>query len=330
MKRRELLKTIAALVAVVPLAGLPVSAAAQSKYPDKVIKVIVPYLAGGSIDLVARLISPGLESRLGGTIIVENRTGAGGTTGSDAVAKAEPDGYTFLFTAQGPIATSVQVLKNVPYDPQTAFEPVALVLEMPNVFIAHSSVPFRTVKEFVAYAKENPGRLTYGSQGIGTTPHLTGAMVGQRLGIEMLHVPYKGFPPLLADVKAGRVNMMFVDTINALRHVPSKELLAIAVAGERRSAALPDVPTFPELGYPDIVAKPFFAMYAPRGTPLAIRQRVADDIREVLKLPEVAKRLNDLGGEISGAGPEQLAARMKDEYSTWGELIRKIGLYKAR
>jgi len=329
MNRRKLLKSTGTLAAA-SLAVFPALGIAQAKYPEKPIKVIVPYLAGGSIDLVARLISPELERRLGGNIIVENRAGAGGTTGSNVVATAEPDGYTFLFTAQGPIATSVQVLKNVPYDPRTAFAPVSLVLTMPNVFVAHSSVPFRTVKEFAEYAEKNPEKLTYGSQGIGTTPHLTGAMVGQRLGIKMVHVPYKGFPPLLADVKTGRVNMMFVDTVNALRHVPSKDLLAIAIAGEKRSAALPTVPTFRELGYPAIVAEPYFAMYAPKGTPVAIRQRVADGIREVLEIPDVAKRLNDLGVEISGAGPDALAARMKEEYATWGELIRAIGLYKAQ
>ena len=329
MKRRALLKTLAALTAAAA-AALPATGAAQAKYPEKPIRVIVPYLAGGSIDLVMRLIAPEIESRLGGTIVVENKTGAGGTTGSDAVAKAAPDGYTLLFTAQGPIATSVQVLKNVPYDPQSAFAPVSLVLETPNVFIVHSSVPFRSVKDFLAHAKANPGKLTYGSQGIGTTPHLTGAMVSQKLGLDMVHVPYKGFPPLLADVKTGRVNMMFVDTVNALRHVPSQDLLAIAVAGEKRSAALPDVPTFKELGYPEIVAVPYFALYSPQGTPLALRERVAAAVRESLKVPHVAKRLNELGVEVSGAGPAALGERMKGEYATWGELIKQIGLYKAR
>lgn len=328
MKRRVLLKSLAALVAAAA-AALPAAAAAQAKYPDKPIRVIVPYLAGGSIDLVMRLIAPEMQSRLGATIVVENRAGAGGTTGSDVVAKAAPDGYTLLFTAQGPIATSVQVLKNVPYDPQSAFAPVSLVLETPNVFIVHSSVPFRSVKDFLAYAKVNPGKLTYGSQGIGTTPHLTGAMVDQKLGLDMVHVPYKGFPPLLADVKTGRVNMMFVDTVNALRHVPSQDLLAIAVAGEKRSSALPDVPTFKELGYPEIVAVPYFGLYAPQGTPIALRERIAVAVRESLRVPNVAKRLNDLGAEVSGEGPEALEARMKNEYANWGELIKQIGLYKA-
>lgn len=328
MKRCALVNTLAALTAAAA-AVLPAAGVAQTKYPEKPIRVIVPYLAGGSIDLVMRLIAPEVELRLGGNIVVENKTGAGGTTGSDAVAKAAPDGHTLLFTAQGPIVTSVQVLRNVPYDPQSAFAPVSLVLETPNVFIVHSSVPFRSVKDFVDYAKVNPGKLTYGSQGIGTTPHLTGAMVSQKLGVDMVHVPYKGFPPLLADVKTGRVNMMFVDTVNALRHVPSQDLLAIAVAGEKRSAALPDVPTFKELGYPEIVAVPYFGLYAPQGTPLALRERVAAAVREALKVPNVAKRLNELGVEVSGAGPTALGERMRSEYTTWGDLIKQIGLYKA-
>lgn len=329
MKRRVLLKSLAALTAAAA-SVLPATGAAQAKYPDKLVRVIVPYLAGGSIDLVMRLIAPEMASRLGGTIIVENKAGAGGTSGSDAVAKAVPDGYTLLFTAQGPIATSVQVLKNVPYNPQSAFAPVSLVLETPNVFIVHSSVPFRSVREFLTYAKSNPGKLTYGSQGVGTTPHLTGAMVSQKLGLDMVHIPYKGFPPLLVDVKTGRVNMMFVDTINALRHVPSQDLLAIAVAGDKRSSALPDVPTFKELGYPEIVAVPYFGLYAPQGTPLALRERIASAVRASIKVPNVAKRLNELGAEVSGAGPEALGARMKSEYATWGQLLKQIGLYRAR
>lgn len=327
---KRALRSLAVFATAFSLIGLAATAGAQNKFPDKPVRIVVPYLAGGSIDMVARLIGTKLSPRLGVPVVIDNRAGAGGTTGSDAVAKSDPDGYTLLFTAQGPIATSVQVLKSVPYDPETAFEPVSMVLTMPNVFLVHPSVPFRSVQEFIGYAKANPGKLNYGSQGVGTTPHLTGAMVSNALDIDMVHVPYRGFPPLLADVRTGRVQMMFVDTINALPQMKGDKLLALAVSGERRSAAMPDVPTFKELGHENLVAEVYFAFYAPRGTPLALREQLAGEIAQILKKPEVVKRLTDLGVDISGAGPETLGQRMRQEFDQWRTIIRGMGLYKAQ
>lgn len=325
MRRRRFVRGVAA-AALVAMASVPLAGAAQGTYPEKPIRVIVPFLAGGSIDLVMRLMNEKLGQRLGQPVIVENRAGAGGTLGADVVAKAAPDGYTLLFSVQGPVATTPHLIKDMPYDARTAFEPVSMVAFMPNVLLIHPTVPVRTLKEFIAYAKANPSKLTYGSQGIGTTGHLTGAMVNQYAGIDVVHVPYQGFPPLLADVKTGRVNMMFVDTINSLPRIRANELIPLAVSGKQRSSSLPDLPTFREAGYPNVISEPWFAMFAPAGTPLVIRKRLSDEIRQVLKDPAVSGRLNDLGVEIRGSTPEDLGVAMKEEYERWGPVIRGAGL----
>lgn len=308
------------------MAGAPLGAAAQGSYPDKPIRVIVPFLAGGSIDLVIRLMNEKLGQRLGQPMIVENKAGAGGMLGADSVAKAPPDGYTLLFSVQGPIATTPYLIKDMPYDARTAFAPVSMVAFMPNVLLVHPSVPVKSLSEFIKYAKANPGKLTYGSQGIGTTGHLTGAMVNQHAGLDLVHVPYKGFPPLLADVKTGRVNMMFVDTINSLPRVRSNELIPLAVSGQERSSSLPDLPTFREAGFAGVVSEPWFAMFAPAQTPLAIRKRLSDEIRVVLKDQAVSGRLKDLGVEIKGSTPEELGVAMEEEYKRWGPVIKGAGL----
>ena len=242
------------------------------------------------------------------------------------MAKAQPDGYTLIFTVQAPIVSAPFLMKQMPYDPLTAFAPVALIAEAPNVMLVHPGMPFRTVTEFIAYARTKPNELSYASQGQGTTGHITGAMINQLAGTKLVHVPYKGFPPMLADVKTGRVAMMFVDTINALPRIRSKELIAIAIAADRRSAVLPDVPTFAENGYADIVSGPWFAMFAPAGTPADIIKTLSVEVREALKLPAVAARLRDLGVEVKGSTPAELAQYMKADYQRWGEYIRAAGV----
>lgn len=321
MKTRPFMQacTVAALVALAP------GVLAQG-WPDKPVRVIVPFLAGGSIDLVMRLLNEKLGARLGRPVIVENKAGAGGMVGAGDVAKSAPDGHTLLFSAQGPLAIAPLLVKQAPYDPRSAFAPVSLVAVMPNVLLVHPGLPARNPAEFIAHAKANPGKLTYGSQGIGTTGHLSGAMVNQLAGVELVHVPYKGFPPLLTDVKTGRVDMMFVDTINALPRVRAKELVPLAVSSGRRSFALADVPTFAESGYPGVISEAWFAMYAPAGTPADIRRRLADDIREVLKDATVSERLKDLGVEIRGTTPEEHGDATRGEQDRWAQVVRGAGL----
>ena len=300
-------------------------AGAQS-WPERPVRVIVPFLAGGSIDLVIRLMSERLAARFGRPLIVENKAGAGGMVGASDVAKSPPDGYTLLFSAQGPIAIAPLLVKQPAYDARTAFAPVSLVGVMPNVLLVHPGLPTKSARELIAHAKSNPGKLTYGSQGVGTTGHLTGAMMNQLAQIELSHVPYKGFPPLLADVKTGRIDMMFVDTINAIPRVRGKELTALAVASERRSFALPDLPTFAEIGYPGLVSEAWFAMYAPAGTAPEIRRRIADDIREALKDANVAARLNEFGLEVRGSTPDEHGELTRREQERWAKVVQGAGL----
>lgn len=320
------LRTFAATLWVMGLVAFPGDVLPQAAYPEKPIKILVPFLPGGSVDLVIRLVSHDLSPRLGKPIVVENRAGAGGVIAADFVAKAPPDGYTLLFTAPGPLVTTPFLLKQMPYDAQTAFAPVSLVTSTPNVVTANPQAPFRTVADFVSYAKANPEKLTYGSPGIGTIGHLAGVLMNERIGLRLVHVPYKGFPPLLTDVKAGRITLMITEAINSVPRIRSGELIAIAVAAPRRSPRLPDVPTFAESGYAGVVAESWYALVAPAGTPGPIRTRLADEIRAVLRQPGVAARLEDLGVEVRGTTPEELGDYLRSEYRRWGDSIRAAGI----
>jgi len=305
---------------------LATAAHAQALYPAKPIKIVVPFLAGGSIDLLIRMLGQYMPVTQEQPFVVENKAGAGGTIGADFVAKSAADGYTLLFTAQGPVTTSPFLMKQMPYDAQTAFAAISIAAEAPNVLIVHEGTPARTVAQLVAYAKASPGKVTYSTPGLGTTAHVTGMLLDQQAGISLVHVLYKGFPPALTDVKAGRVGVMIADTINVLPHLRSKELLPLAVAATTRSSMLPDVPTFAESGYPGIVAGPWFALLAPAGTPMPIRKRLADEIRTALKAPALAQKLKEFGAEPRGFGPEDSEAYLKAEYQRFGAAIRSAGV----
>lgn len=305
---------------------LATPAHAQAPYPTKPIKIVVPFLAGGSIDLLIRMLGQYMPVTQEQPFVVENKAGAGGTIGGDFVAKSPADGHTLLFTAQGPVTTSPFLVKQMPYDAQTAFAPISIAAEAPNVLIVHEGTPARTVAQLVAFAKANPGKVTYSTPGLGTTAHVTGMLLDQQAGISLVHVLYKGFPPALTDVKAGRVGVMIADTINVLPHIRSKELVPLAVAASSRSSMLPDVPTFAESGYPGIVAGPWFALLAPTGTPMPIRKRLADEIRAALKAPALAQKLKEFGAEPRGLGPEESEAYLKAEYQRFGAAIRSAGV----
>lgn len=322
----KLFNWIAAGAAMMVMALLPAQAQERAGYPSKPIKFVVPYGAGGAADIMARLIGQHLGDRLGQPVVVENRTGAGGTIGADAVARSAPDGYTFLFTPNGPLVVNPFLMKDLPYQPLTAFAPVSLVAEAPNVLAVSPSFPARTVAEFIEYGKRNPDKMTYATQGIGTTGHITGEMLRLHLGLPMTHIAYKGFPPMYTDLVSNRVSMLITDTFNVVPRVQSKELVAIAVAGKTRSSVLPDVPTFAESGYPDVVAGPWFSLVAPAGTPVEIRRRVAGEVSEILKIPAVANKFKDFGTETRGLDPDRFAAFLQSEYKRWGDAIRSAGI----
>jgi tripartite-type tricarboxylate transporter receptor subunit TctC len=314
---------IAVASLLVPLAS---QAQGRDKYPSRPITMIVPYLAGGSGDLLARMVGQHLTQRSGQTVIVENRVGAGGTIGAAAVAKAAPDGYTLLFTSQGPLTINPFLLKSIPYDGATAFAPISVVVEAPNVLVVNPQMPVSSLKELIAYGKQNPAAMTFATQGVGNTGHITGLIVNQQTGMKLAHIPYKGYPPMYVDVAASRVGMMIADTLLVVPHVRSKELKPIAIAAEKRSSVLPEVPTFKESGYPEIVSGPWFAMLAPAGTPMEVRRYLSNQVKEILKIPAVAERMKELGAEPRGTSPEEFEAFYKAEYKRMGDIITSAGI----
>lgn len=321
------LKTLAAFVAGIAL--FPIAAAdirAQGGYPERPVRFIVATGAGGGIDVVARIVADKLGTRFGKSFVVENREGAGGRIAADLVAKAAPDGYTLLFTPQGPLAALPFLVKDMPYDARSAFAPVALVAQSSTVLVVHPDVPIRTTAQFIAYAKANPKKLTTGSQGLGSTPQLSAMMLERLADIVLWHVPYKSFQMMLTDLKTGRINMTFADTSNSLASIRSGELMPIAVAAQTRSPLLPDVPTFGEGGFPSVITGPMWLLFAPAGTRIEIRRHLADEIREILRLADVAARLKALGIEPRGSTPEALGDIFGHEYLRIGGVIRNAGI----
>jgi len=317
---------VQALRFVIPgiLAALAVSAAAQ--YPDKPIRVIVPFLAGGTADTLARIVTPKLSAAWGQPIVVDNRSGAGGNVGADAVVKSAPDGYTLLFTPPGPLSINMHLYSKMPFDARTAFAPLSVLGVMPNILMVGPHVAAKDVGELVAVAKANPGKLSFGSQGIGSTPHLTGAMLAGAAGIDIVHVPYKGFPPILADLLGGRIDFAFSDTGNVLPQLRNERVRAIAVASLKRFNALPDVPTMIEAGYPDFVSGAWMSFAGPAGLPQDIVRKLNADIDAIVRHPELAPRWHELGITPLGGSPEAAVKRNVLETAKWSRVIKTAGI----
>ncbi len=299
---------------------------AQSPYPNRPVRVVIPFLSGGALDQMARIVADNLSLRFKQAFVVEARAGAGGVIGTDFVAKSIPDGYTLLFSVQAPITAAPFLSKQLPYDPLTALTPISLVTIAPNVLIAYPGVPFKTVTELLALAKSAPNKVSFASQGQGTTGHITGAMIDMMAGTKLLHVPYKGFPPMLTDVETGRVDMMFADSINAIPRIKSKELMAIAVASEKRLDVLPEVPTFAEAGLSGIVSGPQFSLFAPANTPSDIINKISLEIKSILKSPNVLSTLKELGVEIKGTSSEEAKTLLQAEYLRTKEAVKSAGI----
>jgi tripartite-type tricarboxylate transporter receptor subunit TctC len=301
-------------------------ATAQSNYPSRPVKVIIPFLSGGALDQMARIVADNLSLRFKQAFVVEARAGAGGVIGTDYVAKSLPDGYTLLFSVQAPITAAPFLSKQLPYDPQTALVPISLVTIAPNVLIAYPGVAFKTVPELITLAKSAPNKVSFASQGQGTTGHITGAMIDMMAGTKLLHIPYKGFPPMLTDVETGRVDMMFADSINAIPRIKSKELIAIAVAAEKRLEVLPDTPTFAEAGLTGIVSGPQFSLFAPANTPSEIVNKLNLEIKSILKSPNVVSTLKELGVEIKGTTSDEAKILLQAEYLRTRDAVKAAGI----
>ena len=294
-------------------------------YPARAIRIIVPFPAGGTADLLPRSIAEKLSANWGQPVIVDNRAGAAGNIGAEMVFNAEPDGYTLLSAPPPPLVINPSLYPKLAFDP-TRFVTVSVMAAVPNVMLVHPKVPANNVRELIAWAKANPERLIYSSQGSGTTSHLTTEMFKSVAGgLTAIHVPYKGTAPALAALLAGEVNLMFDNLGVSLQHVRSGRLKALAVCGERRVVSLPDVPVMAET-FPGFVAVAWFGVVAPPKTPARIASRLSGAIAEALKLPDVARRLAELSAEPIGSTPAQMAAFMKQDAARWRTVIRSANV----
>src|SRR5262245_1407118 len=311
----------AAIVLLLSCAG----AQAQS-WPSRPITLIAPFPPGASTDFVARLIREPLAEALGQSVIIENRPGAGGTTGSAAVAGAAPDGYTLLVTVNAPITMNLYLQKNFPFDPRTALAPIIMAADVVLVLAVNSSVPVRTVPELIEYAKQNRDKkLSYASAGIGSAHHIAGELLKKKTGIDMLHVPYRGGAPAVQDLVAGHVPIGFGTTPAVLPQAAAGSIRIIALAEAKRSPDMPDVPTIAET-VPGVVTATWVGLFAPAGTPRPIIDRVNRIVVDTLKRPDIIEKLKQQGAIAVGSTPEQLGERITAELASWGQIIPSIGI----
>jgi tripartite-type tricarboxylate transporter receptor subunit TctC len=295
--------------------------AAEISYPSGPIKIIVPYSPGGGGDIVARLIGLKLTDAWGQPVIIENRAGGGTIIGSDYVAKAPPDGHTILLTTSV-LAVNMHLYRKLPYDTERDFAPLTLLLNAPNVLLAHPSLPARTVREFIALAKANPGALNYGSSGNGGTGHLAMEMLKLNTGIDITHIAYKGGGPALTALLSGEIPVLFNNIIAAVPQVKAGRLRALGVTTTRRSPSLPAVPTIAEAGVPGFEVAVWFGLFAPARTPVPIIRKISTEVGRIVKLSDVQARFASEGAEPTSNTPEEFAAQIRTEIARWGQVVK--------
>ncbi len=302
--------------------GTGVRFARAADYPVRTIKMIVPYPAGGPTDIMGRVVADFMSRDLKQSVIVDNRPGANGSVGADATAKAEPDGYTILMTAGSVLVQNPLIYKRLTYDPSRDFRILALLTDVPVVMVVHPSVPVKTVAEFVAYAKQNPGKINFGSAGIGGTLHLTGERFKYTAGIEMTHVPYKGTAPALADLLAGQIHVIFDTLSTSIPHIKSGGLRALGMATQQRLSDLPDVPTIAESGYPDFVISVWFGVAAPIKISDDVAKLVADSMQRAMQDAQVREQLEKLGYVVQPPrDPATLKAYVDTDRAAWAKVV---------
>ena len=310
---------------LIKIAAVAAAFAAQGAFaqawPTKPISLVVPFATGGTTDVLARAVGQELSKALGQPVIVESKPGAGATLGADFVAKAKPDGHTFLMGAvHHTIATSVY--KSLPYDFQKDLAPVSIVALVPNVLVVNPAVAAKNVAELSALAKSQPGKLTYGSNGNGTGQHLIGAQFESMAGVDILHVPYRGSAPLTTDLLGGQITMSFDTITPVLPHIKAGKLRALAVTTNKRSAALPDVPTLDEAGLKGFNLGTWFGILAPAATPAPIVDRVSKEIARIVNQPDFRKKMEEIGAETIGSTPAQMARQIKDDTERFAKLVK--------
>jgi tripartite-type tricarboxylate transporter receptor subunit TctC len=312
-----------ALVLASFAAGLP--AAHAQGYPSKPIRLICPFPPGGAVDIASRAIADALTKVTGQAVLVENKPGAGGNLGGEQAAKSPPDGYTLFMTTSGIQAINPFLYQRMPFDPNKDLAPVIALVSLSNVLVAHPSVKPSTVKELIAAAKAEPGRITGASSGSGTSIHMSLEMFKHFTGTDILHVPYKGSAPAVADLIGGQVQIMFDNIPSALPHIRSGKLKAMATTGAKRAPALPDLPTVAEAGVPGYESGVWFGIVVPTGTPKDVIDKLNADTRKAMALPEFQKRMTDLGYELVGGSPAEMGEMIQAELKRWGPVVKASG-----
>jgi len=307
---------------VIGAAALLLASAAQGAYPTKTVTVVVPFPAGGSSDMVGRILAQKMGEKLGGTFIVENKPGATGSIGAAFVKNAPPDGHTLLVSSLAVFVVNPHLQKSLPYDPSKDFDLLSVAVQAPNVLVANPAFPANNVAELVAHLKKNPGKVSFASSGAGSSDHLTAELFWQETGTSGLHVPYKGGAPAIQDVIAGHADVSFQNINAVITQIQSGKLKALAITSARRSPLLPNVPTLAESGVKNAEVYSWQAVAAPKGLPADVKARIHGAIVETLRDPEVAKKMTDLGFEIVANTPEQFAKFQAQELARWKTVIQ--------
>ncbi|MBX3609387.1 MAG: tripartite tricarboxylate transporter substrate binding protein [Hydrogenophaga sp.] len=316
-RRQVALSSLACMAAAL----VPAQALAQKPVSDKLLRLVVPFPAGGTADVLPRILAEKMRDAFPAGIVVENKTGAGGNIGGEFVARSEPDGSTLLVSPPGPIAINHHLYKSMTFDP-TKWVPVTVVASVPNVLGVSSKVPANNLAEFIAYLKANPDKVTYASQGNGSTSHLTANLFMQLTGTKMVHVPYRGTAPALTDLVAGQVDVFFDNIASSAQYHTAGRIKVLAVADSKRSNALPQVPTFTELQLPAMQAVTFFSVVAPPGTPMPVVQQIQQQFAAALALPEVRQKFAAQGADPGGQSPQDTATFIRGESEKWARVIK--------
>lgn len=320
MKKRLFALSTWALLAAAVFASAPVYAQ-TADYPNKVIKIIVPFTAGSATDIMARIVGERLTVSMGQPVVVENRPGAGGTLGAAQVAKSEPDGYTLLVVSTGHVVNPA-LYGNLPYDTVADFAGVTPLAALPNMLVVAANSPFKTMAELIAATKAKPGQLNYASAGVGSATHVNAEKFRATTGMQVTHIPFKGTPETIVEVSAGRVDFMFTPVLSSIPSIRENRMRALAVSTAKRSSALPDVPTVAEAGLPGFVFDFWIGLLAPAKTPRPVVNKLNAEVRKVLAQPEVLERLSKLGAEPMPMTPERFDSYIKEEFNTLGTIMK--------
>jgi tripartite-type tricarboxylate transporter receptor subunit TctC len=306
-------------------AAMPAGRVLAEGYPDRQITLVVPFAAGGSTDILARIVAEHLRQALGQPVVIENRTGASGNIGTASVARAAPDGYTLVFNTMSVHTMNHALFPTMPFDGVKDFSPITLLAYVTNTMVVHPSVPAKTVREFIAYARANPGKIAYASAGPGSTNHLCAALFEKMAGVEMVHVPYRGGAPAVADTVGGQTQLFFTAGTQSLEYVKTGQLRLLAVTEGKRSPLLPDVPTVAETipGYEMAV---WYAAYGPAGMPKDVVAKLNAEIGRILFLPEVKTRMGEIAVEVARSTPDELGALTRADAEKWGRIIKELGI----